>query len=68
MSSNCSTARRRDCSQLGRYQLYAVIGADELPDWQGQATALGIPAAVNAYSDDEFPQRLTVKTFNQSSE
>jgi hypothetical protein len=25
------------CPNPGRYQLYAVIGSDELPDWQGQA-------------------------------
>lgn len=25
------------CPNPGRYQLYAVIGADELPDWEGQA-------------------------------
>jgi hypothetical protein len=25
------------CPNPGRYQLYAAIGADELPDWQGQA-------------------------------
>jgi len=26
------------CPNPGRYQLYAAIESDELPDWQGQAT------------------------------
>ncbi|MGA2337554.1 MAG: hypothetical protein WA383_16465 [Terriglobales bacterium] len=25
------------CPNPGRYQLYAAIGSDELPDWEGQA-------------------------------
>jgi hypothetical protein len=25
------------CPNPGRYRLYAVIGSDELPDWEGQA-------------------------------
>ncbi|MGA3093231.1 MAG: hypothetical protein ABSD75_31940 [Terriglobales bacterium] len=33
-SNPCHFAK---CPNPGRYQLYAPIGADELPDWQGQA-------------------------------
>lgn len=24
------------CPNPGRYQLYAILGSDELPDWEGQ--------------------------------